>query len=703
MDERFVAAVNRPQFQAPKEEKRKVVLDERFASVLTDSRFSLQTKDKYGRKIHKGVYPKADLSEFYMIEENAQKSTPPNGDSSAEEKEPQLSHSPDPSSRISYLNALSRGEIDISESSSSDDDSECSSVKNDDYLNENPGVLDPSTKQENQVSILTDVPSRFMAIMNVDWEKIRAVDIFTIVSSFTAPGGVRKVQVFPSDYGMQKMEKEKIHGPADLWKKNTEDENEEDEDKMIDQTGSGEEDSKILAYDFGDDYAESDFDPEKLRAYEVSKLKYYFSIVEFVTSQQADLAYKEVDGMEFEHSSSSIDMRSVHPDHLAGIIQNRKVRDESSSIPSNYEPPDFIVNALQRTSVDCTWDEGDAERQQKLTSYANSERWEELGEGDDFKAYIASDKSSDSESESELCRNKKNSKLRILLGLDDEDEESHTVQDNVESDPDKTSDGEKEMTFIPGQKTLSLEEKIRNKIENKVEKELTPWEKYQVKRKQKRRERRQAARRQRTDSEKNNEVTSAKSLAESDDFFLDRGTGSKARDAGKKKTRKHVSVGEENSLRSRTPSGKDELALLVAGEEDDEDLKDYNMHGLRKIDKLKDKSLKGARKRKREKLVANVTGSGFKIDTKDPRFAAVLQGTDDRYGIDRTDPKFKDTESMRVILTEQTKSRNARKRNKREAIVPDISSESVTLKSSGGAAALSSLVKSIKSKVAEKS
>lgn len=700
MDERFVAAVNRPQFQAPKDEKRKVVLDERFASVLTDSRFSVQTKDKYGRKIHRGVSKEADLSEFYMIEKNEQKSITPNGDSSSEEKEPHPSHPADPSSRISYLNALSRGEIDISESSSSDDDSECSSVKNDDYLNENPGVLDPSTKEENQVSILTDVPSRFMAIMDVNWEKIRAVDIFTIVSSFTAPGAVRKVQVFPSDYGLQKMEKEKRHGPVDLWKKNNDDETGEDE---VDQTESGEEDSKKLTYDFGDDYAESDFDPEKLRAYEVSKLKYYFSIVEFATSQQADLAYKEVDGMEFEHSSSSIDMRSVHPDHLAGIIQNRKVRDESTSIPSNYEPPDFIVSALQRTSVDCTWDEGDAERQQKLTSYANSERWEELGEGDDFKAYIASDQSSDSESDSELCRNRKNSKLRILLGLDDEDEESHTMQDNVESDPDKASDKEKEITFIPGQKRLSLEEKIRNKIENKVEKELTPWEKYQAKRKQKRRERRQAARRKRTDSEKDNEVTSAKSLAESDDFFLDRGTGSKAKDAAKKKTGKDGSVGGENSLRNRTPSGKDELALLVAGEEDDEDLKDYNMHGLRKIDKLKDKSLKGARKRKREKLVANVTGSGFKIDTKDPRFAAVLQGTDDRYGIDRTDPKFKDTESMREILTEQTKSRNARKRNKREAIVPDISSESVTLKSNGGAAALSSLVKSIKSKVAEKS
>ena len=43
-DERFRAAVNRPQFSKPKEDSTKVVLDDRFASVLTDPRFRLAGK-----------------------------------------------------------------------------------------------------------------------------------------------------------------------------------------------------------------------------------------------------------------------------------------------------------------------------------------------------------------------------------------------------------------------------------------------------------------------------------------------------------------------------------------------------------------------------------------------------------------------------------------------------------------------------------
>mmetsp|Transcript_13980 Transcript_13980/g.20652 ORF Transcript_13980/g.20652 Transcript_13980/m.20652 type:complete len:720 (-) Transcript_13980:265-2424(-) len=699
IDERFVAALNRPQFQAPKEEKQKVVLDERFASVLTDSRFSVQTKDKYGRKMKKGVSSETDLKEFYMIEKKDRIGSVASGreDTSAEEESKEAQ---DPASRISYLTALSRGELDISESSSSDDDSECSSAQEEDHLNENAGVLDPSTKEEEDQISLTDVPSRFMAVMNVDWEKIRAVDLFAILSSFTAPGAVRKVQVYSSDYGMEKIEKEKTHGPADLWKQTTHDTIEINKDEIIESDDSEEANNEKITYRTVEDYTDTDFDPEKLRAYEVSKLKYYFSVVEFTSLEQADIAYKEIDGMEFEHSSSSIDMRSIHPDHLIGVTQNRKVRDEALSLPSNYEPPEFVVNALQRTNVECTWDEGNAERQQKLTSYANSERWEELGEGDDFNAYIASDQSSDDDSESRSSGNKKNSKLRMLLGLDDEEEEegSHSIEDSVISDSEESSSGAKEVSFIPGQK--SLEEKIREKIEKKTEKELTPWEKYQEKRKQKRRERRQAVRRQRSEIERDSEIKSSRSLIESDDYFLDGGGESKIRDKKSKKTDKHRSAEEHSE--SRVPSSKDELALLVAGEEDDEDLKDYNMHGLIKIDKLKGKALKGARKRKKEKLVANVAGSGFKIDTEDPRFAAVLQGTDDRFGIDRTDSKYKDTEAMRDILTEQTKNRNARKRAKRTTVVPDVSAESMTLNTVGGAAALSSLVSSIKSKVAKK-
>jgi hypothetical protein len=56
-------------------------------------------------------------------------------------------------------------------------------------------------------------------------------------------------------------------------------------------------------------------------------------VVEFVSADHADAAYKEVDGLELEHSSASIDMRSIDPDRLEGVIKGRTLRDEATSIP----------------------------------------------------------------------------------------------------------------------------------------------------------------------------------------------------------------------------------------------------------------------------------------------------------------------------------------------------------------------------------
>jgi hypothetical protein len=135
---------------------------------------------------------------------------------------------------------------------------------------------------------------------------------------------------------------------------------------------------------------------------------------------------------------------------------------------------------------------------------------------------------------------------------------------------------------------------------------------------------------------------------------------------------------------------------------DEEDEKDYDMRGIRRIQKNKDKKLRGSRKRKETELAANVSGRDFKIDTKDQRFAAVLAGTDDRFGIDRTDPNFKGTDAMKEILAEQTKRRKAKKRKvTKEQIAPDVTAVD-GVEASSGAAALSSLVTSLKSKVAKK-
>ncbi len=146
---------------------------------------------------------------------------------------------------------------------------------------------------------------------------------------------------------------------------------------------------------------------------------------------------------------------------------------------------------------------------------------------------------------------------------------------------------------------------------------------------------------------------------------------------------------------------------------DEEHAKDYDMRGLTKLERQSSKKLKGKRKRQHETLAANVSGQGFHIDTSDSRFAALLDGSDDRFGIDRTNPAYKETGAMKELLHEQTMRRNKNiggremKWGMRNGLGDDKSKDirgrnDEWIESSSGALELSSLVKSIKQKVSRK-
>ncbi len=166
--------------------------------------------------------------------------------------------------------------------------------------------------------------------------------------------------------------------------------------------------------------------------------------------------------------------------------------------------------------------------------------------------------------------------MRKLLGLDDSDDDSDAEKDQGEvgvdedddsffgggdnpfsDDSDDEGDGEtKTFTFIPGKH--NLEEKIRTKLKNKKEggedeKELTPWEKYQLKRKEKRKEKKRRAKEAKLkfqgkipDNEEDSEAID--DVAAIDDLK-----------PGKKKQNK--------ATQRRAPSSKEELDLLLAGDD----------------------------------------------------------------------------------------------------------------------------------------
>ena len=53
-----------------------------------------------------------------------------------------------------------------------------------------------------------------LAIVDLDWDKIRAVDILAVLRSFLAKGqNIKTVAVYPSDFGLEKMKEEAAIGP----------------------------------------------------------------------------------------------------------------------------------------------------------------------------------------------------------------------------------------------------------------------------------------------------------------------------------------------------------------------------------------------------------------------------------------------------------------------------------------------------------
>lgn len=106
-----------------------------------------------------------------------------------------------------------------------------------------------------------------LAVVNLDWDHVRASHLFKIFSSVLVPerergipkvpkGKVLKVQIFPSEFGQVRLEQERKEGPPkELFKK-------------LDLPNDGDDESEL---DDGNEY-----DENALRAYQLVRLRYVF-------------------------------------------------------------------------------------------------------------------------------------------------------------------------------------------------------------------------------------------------------------------------------------------------------------------------------------------------------------------------------------------------------------------------------------------
>ncbi|CAO0793893.1 unnamed protein product [Mucor circinelloides] len=629
-DPRFSSVHNDPRFLRPKKKDVKVTIDKRFAGMMDSKDFSDGPRvDKYGRRLEQGN-AKKELERFYQLEESDDDDEDEDEDKSLEQLVKELAEDPDnladeisehepsdeeaeASGKTGYDLMRGRGEISSSDEDSSDDDAESDVESEVDEIDRIKHI------QEGEET------SR-LALVNMDWDKIKAVDILKVLGGFKPDTGIIKsVTIYPSEFGKERLALEETQGPPQEIFKSNKKKDESDDD-------SDDSDEEITAETIIKNQLEEgdgqDFDQEALRKYQLDRLKYYYAVIECDNPQTAKVIYKTCDNTEYESSANFFDLRYIPED----MTFEDEPKDTATVAPEGYQPTKFKTDALQRTKVSLTWDEDDVDRFQLTRRDFTQDDIKDL----DFDIYLASsDEDEDEEEDVDALREK----YKKLLGSASK---QSAYEDKVDEDED---DGDMEITFTPG-----LSEAAGALVSKKNEdehKEETSIETYMRKQKEKR-QAKKAAKHKEEKSDQEDGDSDMDAETKNDPFFkeameemADEGFVAKKKESKNAKKKRASKQEREEKARERA-----ELELLM---DDDGKSEGFNMKEVLKREKLEKK-----KKGKKSKKNADLGEDDFEINVSDPRFSAVQESH--HFAIDPTNPQFKKTKSMQKLMNaRQTK------------------------------------------------
>lgn len=661
-DPRFARFQSDPRFRLPSRKQNTVKLDKRFANILKDDEFSRKASvDRYGRKVGKEQGRK-ELERLYRLDDSEEEAESGEEDEIVRKELRRADRSYDPAREGGFSDSSS------SEEESSDEELE---VEVEEDIEE--AELYPA---EQGAEVPMGEVSRRLAVVNLDWDNIGASDLMAVAASF-APreNSIRRVTVYPSEFGRERMQREEMEGPpAELFAKSRTIQLEESDDEEDSDDEEERIKKELLKEDKGDD-----FDASALRQYQLDRLRYYYAVIECSSEDVAQALYEAMDGREYLSSANFFDLRFI-PDETS--FEDDKPRDTCNAVPTDYRPSEFVTDALTHSKVKLTWDADDTKRKE-VQKRAFSRK--EIDEND-LQAYIGSASSSEDEEEEEeeeeminpmtgeaietasvvsraTTRADRRDALRAALGLPPEPEKGKKKKDRRGSD---AAVGDMQISFTPG--LTAAAPKKGAVFANKPDEETTR-EKYirkEKERKQKKKERVMAIREGRDpdqvsdgDATEQQEPTVANDEDDdpfNDPFFTDpvaaQAEAKKVRAATKKRERLEKEAAEA-STKARERA---ELELLM--DDGDKNVRHFNMKDIQRAEKLSNKKVKDKKSvAKKKAAIENAGGDGFEMDVADPRFAKLFENHE--FAIDPTNPRYKGTEGMKKLLQEGRKKRDA--------------------------------------------
>lgn len=680
-DPRFASIASDPRYRLPSARHSRVNVDNRFAGMFKDEEFSKKASvDRYGRKVAKGT-GKKELEKFYRLEGEGEDGAKGKGkgkrevvgsdEESDEEEDEEAEVGADDDDEVqAELDRVERkGARDYAREggfsdSSSDEDS--SSAEESDEEDEDEAAVVEFPDEEQAPEVPLGEVSKRLAVVNLDWDNIRAADLLAVAQSF-APGGkgVQRVVVYPSEFGRERMEREELEGPPREIFASTTSRKDQDSDEDED---SEEEEERIKKQLLQEDTGE-EFDSARLRQYQLDRLKYYYAVITCDNEATAKAVYDDMDGREYLTTANFFDLRFV-PDDVS--FDTDIPRDECSKLSPGYKPNEFVTSALTHSNVKLTWDADDTTRKEvQKRAFSRAEIDE-----NDLQAYIGSDSDSDDEDAApahaqgedaapKLSKaEQQRQRMRAALGL-----ASLPAPSNSKDKKTKESApvGDMQITFSSG---LAGSKKDNSSIfeNDPATVNETTRERYirkEKERKQKRKEKAKAVRAgldpdaagavAESDEEQAQAGEEAnEDLGFNDPFFTDAPAAQRAEKEARRaeKAKKRL---EREEADAATAAQRAELELLMVDDKADASMRHFNMNEIAKAEKLaKRKGKKGGKKGE----AAKVDGEDFEIQTEDPRFKGLFESHE--FAIDPTNPRFQNTAGMKALLEEGRKKRKVR-------------------------------------------